>query len=178
MVRSGPEAMGQIVDLPDLREVRLGDRRVDLELQTRPLHRLDPRYRACEGARHAAEGVVTFRFRTVDADAHPPDPGPDQILRNRFGHQGPVRREDHPEPLPVPIGGDLIDVGTQRGLAAGQDDDRFADGRDLIQNLLAFFGIQFPLIRPAQGRCAAVAAGEVAAPRHLPGDHPEGMGQN
>ena len=121
---------------------------------------------------------MTFRFRAIDADAHPPDPGLDQILRNRFGHQGPVRREDHPEPLPVPIGGDLADIGAQQGLAAGQDDDRFTDGRDLIENPPAFFGIQFPLIWTAQGRRAAMAAGEVAAPRHLPGDHPEVVGQN
>ncbi len=105
-------------------------------------------------------------------------PDLDQLLRDGFGHQGPVRRQDHPEPLPVPVGGDLIDVRPQERLAARQDDDRFADGRDLIEEPQAFFGAEFPLVGTAQGGGAAVAAGQVAAPGHLPGDHPEGVGQN
>ena len=178
VVRRGAETMGQVVDLPDLREVRLGDRRVDLKLQPRLLHRLDPGKRLFEGSRDAAEGVVASRVRTVEADAHPPDARLDQLLRDGFGHKGPVRREDHPEPLPVPVCGNLIDVRPQERFAARQDDHRFPDGRDLVEEPQAFFRAEFPLVGSAQCGGPTVAAGQVAASGHLPGDHPEGIGQS
>jgi hypothetical protein len=178
MVGRGAETMGQVMDLPDLSKVGLGDRCVDLKLQARFFQRLDAGERLREGTRNAAEGVVASRIGTVQADAHPPDAGLDQLFRDGFCDECPVRREDHPEPQSVPVSGDLVDVRPKERLAARQDDHRFPDSRDFVEEPQALFGAELPLVRPAQRRGAAVSARQVTAPGHLPGNHPKGIGQD
>ena len=69
-----------------------------------------------------------------------------------------------------------VDVLPKERLPAREDNDRFGECGDLIEKLQALLGAQFTGIGAPQRRGAAVATGQVAAPGHLPGDHPEGVG--
>ena len=62
--------------------------------------------------------------------------------------------------------------GGVHGLAAGQDDDRVAEGLDVIEELVRVLGRELARVGTVSGRGTAVYAVQDAAAGHLPGDQP------
>ena len=128
--------------------------------------------------RDAPENVVAFTVAAVDADTDPADSRPEHFPDIFLRQHGAVGCQNHPESFAIAVAGDFENVFPQQGLAPRENDNRTAEGGNLVEKTKTPAGVQFSRIGAPQGRSPAVDAGEVASPGDFPGDHPEGLRQN
>ncbi len=156
-------------DVRQLRQVDLCHRCVDLKLDAGLLRRFDTPHDLVKGAGHTAEIVVCDGSGAIDAKADAVDAGLFQPARIGLIEQRAARRHHHLQALLRAVAGYLVDVLAQHRIAAGEDDDRLSRRDDLVDHLETFLGGKLAGIGSLVGGGAAVPAGKIAAPGHLPG---------
>ena len=124
-------------------------------------------------ARGRGERVGARLVREVEAERDRAD----ARLADRaagVGRQQPadVHRERHLEPAPRPFRGERERVGARERLAAGEDQHRAGQrAREVVDQRQPLVLGQLRRVRDVLGGRAAMAAGERAGARRLPGDH-------
>ena len=172
MVRYGAQSDHHLEELRQVLHIMFRDGGVHLELHADLLEVLDGLHHALERAFHPPEIIVLLRGQPVDRERHAHDAGVLHLLRQLLGHEQTAGRHDHAQTELGPVLGDIVDVGAHHGLAAGQDDDRVAEGLDVIEELVRVLGRELARVGTVPGRGAAVDAVQDAAAGHLPGDQP------
>ena len=129
-----------------------------------------------EGSGYAAEIIVAGRVGPVDAYADPFDPGFAQFAGDFFREQRAACGQDRPQAGLDGIVDDIEDVGAQERLAAGEDDDRFEVGGDIVQDAFYLVQAEFSLTGDVLGGSTAMFAAEIAPPGDFPGDEARGKG--
>ncbi len=117
------------------------------------------------------KGVVGNRVGTIEADAHPPNPGGFNLARHIGIDQRAVGRQGDDQSSVARVASDVEDVGAKEGFTAGQHKDGPREISNLgnqIERLPSREVLRQQLI--SHGDPSTVNAGQVAARRRLPKD--------
>ena len=170
MPRRRADALAEFEYLLKIMQVIPSDRSVDLKLHALGLETLDAAHGGVERAGHTAERIVFLGVVAVDGDR--------TALHARFlDLTGVFRRDERPvgghhaaQALGTRIGDQLVYIGADHGIAAGENDDRVAHAREGIDQRLGFFRGQLARIGFRMRLGPAMFAGKVTGAGHFPRD--------
>jgi hypothetical protein len=170
VVGCGTELNGQLEHLFRLPDILSCDSRIDLKLDALIFKKLNALQCSFKSANHFSEMVMLFGILSVQGNAHPLYAGGLHPSRDFFCDQGSVCGHHHSEAFVGPIPGELENVLPQQGLTTCENNDRFSNFLDLVQDFDALGRVEFSFVRAPAGCSAAVHAIQVAVSRHLPRD--------
>ena len=158
---------GEIGDGAHLVAVPIDHGGVQLEGQAGALAGLDAGQGEGVGVREAAELVVLGGIQAVHGDAHGAGARLLQTARHLIGDERAVAAEHRAQAAGGRMGHQLVDVGTQKRLATGEDHDLEAREGNLVDHLLRLVGGKLA-VGGLLGVLVAVHAFQVALVRGHP----------
>ena len=161
------DLFGEIGDGAHLVAVPIDHGGVQLEGQAGALAGLDAGQGEGVGVGQPAEPVVLFRIEAVHRDAHGARAGVLQAASRLIGDERAVAAEHRAQAAGGRMGHQLVDVGTQKRLATGEDHDLEARTGDLVDHLLRLVGGKLA-VGGLLGVLVAVHAFQVALVRGHP----------
>ena len=176
MVCDGAQPVGKVLYPGYFIEILFGNGGIDLEFNSCGFCRFNTAQCAFIRTLNPPECIVCFRRCAVKADADPFDTGSCQLLGNRSGNQGAVRRHYHAQPLVGAVARDLANIRSQKGFSTGKDHDRISHRRDFIQNAQTGLCVQFTVVWPPGCSGPAMDTRQVTVTGDFPGDKAQGTG--